>query len=34
MIVWLNGPFGVGKTAVAEALLDAKTDWSLLDPAR
>ena len=32
MIVWLNGPFGVGKTAVAEALLDAKPDWSLLDP--
>lgn len=32
MIVWLNGPFGVGKTAVAEALLDARTDWSLFDP--
>ena len=32
MIVWLNGPFGVGKTAVAEALLDAKPDWSLFDP--
>lgn len=32
MIVWLNGPFGVGKTAVAEALLDAKPDWLLLDP--
>jgi hypothetical protein len=32
VIVWLNGPFGVGKTAVAEALLDAKPDWSLLDP--
>ena len=32
MIVWLNGPFGVGKTAVARALLDAKPAWSLLDP--
>lgn len=32
MIVWLNGPFGVGKTVVAEALLDAKPNWSLLDP--
>ena len=32
MIVWLNGPFGVGKTSVARALLEAKPDWSLLDP--
>jgi hypothetical protein len=32
MIVWLNGPFGVGKTAVARALLEAKPEWSLLDP--
>ncbi|MGZ8652492.1 MAG: AAA family ATPase [Actinomycetota bacterium] len=32
MIVWLNGPFGVGKTAVARALLDAKAEWALLDP--
>lgn len=32
MIVWLNGPFGVGKTAVAEALLDARPDWALFDP--
>ena len=32
MIVWLNGPFGVGKTAVAEALLAAEPDWSLFDP--
>jgi hypothetical protein len=32
MIVWLNGPFGVGKTAVARALLEAKPEWALLDP--
>lgn len=32
MIVWLNGPFGVGKTSVARALLEAKPEWSLLDP--
>ena len=32
MIVWLNGPFGVGKTSVARALLEARSDWSLLDP--
>ena len=32
MIIWLNGPFGVGKTAVARALLEAKPDWALLDP--
>ena len=32
MIVWLNGPFGVGKTTVARALLEAKPTWSLLDP--
>lgn len=32
MIVWLNGPFGVGKTAVARALLGAKPEWALLDP--
>ena len=32
MIVWLNGPFGVGKTSVARALLEAKPHWSLLDP--
>ncbi len=25
-------PFGVGKTSVARALLEAKPDWSLLDP--
>ena len=32
MIVWLNGPFGVGKTAVARSLLEAKPEWALLDP--
>ena len=32
MIIWLNGPFGVGKTAVARALLEEKPDWALLDP--
>ncbi len=32
MIVWLNGPFGVGKTAVARALLTMKPEWALLDP--
>jgi hypothetical protein len=32
VIVWLNGPFGVGKTAVARALLDAQPGWSILDP--
>ena len=32
MIIWLNGPFGVGKTAVARALLEAKPEWALLDP--
>lgn len=32
MIVWLNGPFGVGKTTTARALLDLLPDSTLFDP--
>lgn len=32
MIVWLNGPFGVGKTAVAHALVEDKPDLAVFDP--
>ena len=31
MIVWLNGPFGVGKTTTARALLEAEPRWALFD---
>ncbi len=31
MLVWLNGPFGVGKTTTAEAICD-RTSWRLFDP--
>jgi adenylylsulfate kinase-like enzyme len=34
MIVWLNGPFGVGKTTVARELLDLVPDARLSDPER
>jgi hypothetical protein len=32
VIVWLNGPFGVGKTTTARALLEAEPSWTLFDP--
>jgi AAA domain len=32
VIVWLNGPFGVGKTTTARALLEAEPGWVLFDP--
>jgi hypothetical protein len=31
MIVWLNGPFGVGKTTTAQALVDAEPGWTMFD---
>jgi hypothetical protein len=31
VIVWLNGPFGVGKTTTARALLGAEPRWALFD---
>jgi hypothetical protein len=32
MIVWLNGPFGGGKTATAGALAAARPEWRVFDP--
>lgn len=32
MLIWLNGPFRVGKTLVAEALIKRLPDAVLLDP--
>ena len=32
MILWLNGPFGGGKTSAAEALAAARPDWRVFDP--
>ena len=32
MIVWLNGPFGVGKTTTTRALLDRLPGWRSFDP--
>jgi adenylylsulfate kinase-like enzyme len=32
VIVWLNGPFGVGKTTTARALVDVLPGSRLLDP--
>ena len=32
MILWLNGPFGVGKTTLARALLGAHREWAIFDP--
>jgi hypothetical protein len=32
VIVWLNGPFGVGKTTTARALLEPEPGWTLFDP--
>ena len=31
MIVWINGPFGVGKTSTANAISE-QTGWRLFDP--
>lgn len=32
MIVWLNGPFGGGKTTTAEAITTLRPGWRLVDP--
>ncbi|MCB8822805.1 AAA family ATPase [Microvirga rosea] len=32
MIIWLNGPFGAGKTALAQKLRERKPDLLLFDP--
>ena len=32
MIVWLNGPFGAGKTTLAEKLRERRPDLILFDP--
>ncbi|MFZ0324133.1 MAG: hypothetical protein WAN48_08395, partial [Actinomycetes bacterium] len=32
MILWLNGPFGGGKTSTAEALAAARPQWRVFDP--
>lgn len=32
MILWLNGPFGVGKTTTAHTLVAETTGWRLFDP--
>ena len=31
MIIWLNGPFGIGKTTTAQVLLEAEPSWALFD---
>ena len=32
MILWLNGPFGVGKTATARSIAEERPAWRLFDP--
>ncbi|WP_051028829.1 MULTISPECIES: AAA family ATPase [Nocardia] len=32
MIIWLNGPYGVGKTESADALVEADPTWHRFDP--
>ena len=32
MILWLNGPFGGGKTATAQAMVVAQPQWRVFDP--
>lgn len=32
MLIWLNGPFGVGKTSVAKELLSKHSSFRLFDP--
>lgn len=32
MILWLNGPFGVGKTTTAQAICEGRSAWTLFDP--
>lgn len=32
MILWLNGPFGVGKTTTANAIRQQEPIWRLFDP--
>jgi hypothetical protein len=32
MILWLNGPFGVGKTATARSLAAERPAWRIFDP--
>jgi shikimate kinase len=32
VVLWINGPFGVGKTSVARALVQSRTDMRLFDP--
>lgn len=32
MILWLNGPFGGGKTTTADALAAARPEWRVFDP--
>ncbi|MEE9414424.1 MAG: AAA family ATPase [Acidimicrobiales bacterium] len=32
MIIWLNGPFGVGKTTTAASLLKNSANWRVFDP--
>jgi hypothetical protein len=31
-VIWLNGPFGVGKTATADALCSLRSDLRIFDP--
>jgi len=31
-MLWLNGPFGVGKTATAQLVKQVRTGWRLFDP--
>ncbi len=33
-VVWLNGPFGVGKSTTSRLLAQARPDWVLLDTER
>jgi chloramphenicol 3-O-phosphotransferase len=32
VILWLNGPFGGGKTSTAEAIAAARPEWRVFDP--
>ena len=34
MLIWLNGPFGVGKTRLARRLVRMRRDFRLFDPER